>query len=302
MLFLFLCPATGVFAGAWTQKKGKYYFKISANYFFTKKEFNHNGDSIPIFAERAGFENASFRDINFTAYLEYGLSDRITVVANLPFKTLTSEWDKFIEFTNPDGSINKAVVHESPQTTGFSDLSLSGRYAILNQPFVLSIQSGIKIPLGYAQRPDNDGSPLGTGDVDLEGHLFFGKSLHPLPAYFTMSFGYRFRGGLLQDEILSSAEVGYNFGRFLFKVNLDVIRNRSAPPDLAGMTVVTPLPGGGGVLPSVIVGDQHTTKLSPAIIYQLRDNYALQIEALNILAGKNTTNGTIYSIGLVITN
>ncbi len=293
LLFISVSIHSNALAGAWTQKKGGYYFKISSNYFFTKNEFNHNGNRVRIFDERISFENASFRDFNVTTYLEYGLTDRLTLVGGLPFKILTSEWDKFLTGDIFAGS-------ESLNTVGFADLAVSGRYAILAEPVVVSLQGGFKFPLGYEKKPDNDGAPLGTGDVDVEGHLLFGASLYPLPIYLTTGIGYRHRGGPLHDEIVYSAEVGYNLDKFLFKVNIDGIQNTTTPPDLAGMPVVTPLPGGGGVLPSVIVGDQHITKISPSIIYSLRKGLAIQGEILHVLAGTNTTSGTMFSLGFVI--
>lgn len=65
-------------------------------------------------------------------------------------------------------------------TVGFADLTVSGRYALLDAPFVVSLQGGVKQPLGYEEQPDNDGAPLGTGDGDFEAHLLVGKSLFPL--------------------------------------------------------------------------------------------------------------------------
>ena len=94
-------------------------------------------------------------------------------------------------------------------TVGFADLTVSGRYALLDASFVVSLQGGVKLPLGYQEQPDNDGAPLGTGDVDFEGHLLVGKSLFPIPAYLTGSIGYRCRTGELHDQVL-----GYSAGDF----------------------------------------------------------------------------------------
>jgi len=277
--------------GAWPQKKRGYYIKFSSSYLFTKKEFNHVGDELDIFEEHFGFHNASFRDINLTVYLEYGLTNRITIIGNLPFKILSPEWDQTL------GDI--VVGHTSPRTTGLSDLMLSTKFSLFENPFALSLQGGIKLPLGYDNKPDNDGAPLGTGNFDTEGHLLIGRSLYPLPMYVTGGIGYRKRGGRLNDEILYNAEIGYNAGKFLFKVTLDALKNTKEPPDIYGQTVNTPLEGGGGTLPDIIVGDQDITKISPSIIYNFNEGLAVQGEILNIIGGKNTVSGTIYSLGLV---
>ncbi len=280
-------------AGAWVQSRHGYYFKLSANYLFTTREFNHEGERLDIFQERLVYKNSSFQDFNITAYLEYGLFERLTLVANVPFKVLRSKRTEIVGA----GLLARIVTN---YTLGFSDLAVSGRYALVDGALALSVQGGIKAPLGYDKAPADDGPPLGTGKIDLEGHLLIGKSLYPLPAYITASVGYRRRTGPLADQVLFTGEVGYAVGNFLFKIGYDGLKSTVAPPDIVGQPVTTPLPGGGGALPNIIVGDQDIFKISPSVIYNATDAFALQAELLHIYAGKNTVAGTIYSFGLVL--
>ncbi len=145
------------------------------------------------------------------------------------------------------------------------DLTLSGKRLILETPLTLAVQAGVKLPLLYNEKPNNNGPPLGSGAFDGEVHLLAGRSLYTRPSYVTGSLGYRRRGGRLNDEAVYAAEAGYTKGRTLFKVTLDGVRNTSKPPDIVGNMVVTPLEGGGGVLPDLVVGDQHIVKLNPAL-------------------------------------
>ena len=281
-------------AGAWVQEQGSYFLKVGSSYFSTTEEFNHLGDRLQILEEQSAFEDASFRDANLNLYLEYGLTENATMVATLPFKGLRSEREVLF-----GGGIetNREIVN----TVGFGDVTLSVRRKLLPDPLALSIQTGIKFPLGYEQQPANDGPPLGTAKVDGEIHLLAGRSLWPLPGYVTGSLGLRRRGGRLNDEVVYRIEIGYHVGPLLAKIGLDGIRNRSTPPDIAGQTVVTPLPGGGGVLPDLVVGDQHFTKLSPGIIYSLSPGMAVQAELLHVLAGTNTLSGIAFSLALILT-
>ncbi len=279
-------------AGAWVQRKHGLYLKLSTSYLLTTKEFNHAGKRLNIFQERIIFEDTSFRDFGVTAYLEYGLLDRLTLVANIPFKILTSKRTEIIG----GGSLEQmATIH----TSGLADFALLGRYAILKNPLAISFQGGINIPLGYKARPSNDGPPLGTGNIDVEGHLLIGKSLYPLPAYLTAGLGYRRRTSALHDQILFNVEGGYSIGSVLIKVTLEGLKSTIAPPDIVGQPVITPLPGGGGALPNIIVGDQDLFKVSPSVIYNVNNRIALQGEILHIYAGKNTVSGTIYSLGII---
>lgn len=294
VLFVLVGFCNQIYAGAWVQRKSGAYFKLSVNYLFATKEFNHLGERLDIFQERVVYRDASFRDLNVTAYLEYGVFERLTVVANLQAKALTSERTEIIG----GGAASRRVV---VTTSGLSDLTLSFRYALWQSSEVVSVQAGIKLPLGYDRAPADDGPPLGTAHVDLEGFLLLGKSFHPVPVYASAGIGYRRRTGALHDQVLYSAEAGVSSGRFLFRVAVDGLQSTVTPPDIVGQPVVTPLPGGGGALPNIIVGDQNILKLSPAISYRLGPGLAVQGEVLHILAGKNTVAGSIFSLGVVLT-
>ncbi len=291
--FICLLLHAQLFAGAWTQKKNGLYLKISSNYLYTTQEFNHVGDKLEIFQERFAFINTSFRDFNINAYVEYGIDNRFTVIANLPYKILTAKRSEVVG----DSVVSRIL---TLYTLGVSDLSLSARYALFKTPFALAIQGGFKIPLGYDKNPVNEGAPLGTGELDFEGNLLFGKSLYPLPLYLTGGIGYRQRSGALHDQILYTAEAGFQQSIFLFKVTLDGLFSTTTPPDLAGQAIITPLPGGGGAFPNIIVGDQDIHKISPSLIVKVSPITSFQLEALHIFSGKNTVAGTVFSFGVVI--
>ena len=283
------------FAGAWTQPRGGYYAKISGSYLYTEEELNYKGDRLDLFEEHPGFGDASFRDLGVAVYGEYGHTDRITLVAFLPFKALRAERVALL-----GGGLLRQ--REIRNTIGLGDLWLSVRTRLVTEPLIISMQTGLKVPLGYDDQPDNDGPRLGSGDFDGEIQLLAGKSLHPLDAYVSGGVGYRRRGGRLNDEVLYSIEGGYTRGPLLFKAGLDGLMNTKAPPDIYGATVVTPLPGGGGALPDLVVGDQDVLKVIAALIYTRRPGLSLQVELIHTLAGKNTLGGPQLSVGVVSTN
>ena len=291
IIFIFLLPEI-ISAGAWPQRKGTIYFKLSSSYLFTTKEFNHTGAKLNIFQERIIYEDTSFRDFAVTSYVEYGLTEKLTLISNIPFKILTS---KRTELIGGGALLRIATLH----TLGFSDFSMSARYSLINRGFAFSVQGGIKLPLGYESKPDDDGAPLGTGKIDFEANLLIGRSLYPLPVYLTGGIGYRRRSGPLHDQVLLTAETGWQSGRFLLKTTFDAIKSTVAPPDIVGQPVISPLPGGGGALPNIIVGDQDIFKLSPSLIFKFDQWFSLQAELLHIFAGKNTVAGSIYSLGLI---
>lgn len=291
---VFLLLVGHAHAGAWVQNKNAFYLKLTSSFFSTTEEFDHLGRRRDILEERTAFHGASFRDINLNLYLEYGWTERLTAVASLPYKGLTSE--RIVLY---GGGLLEHK--ETLRTFGPGDLTISLRHILGTEPVVFSVQSGIKLPLGYEMVPASGGPSLGTSKVDAEAHLLVGKSLHPLPLYLTAGLGYRRRGGTLNDEIVYTSEVGFTSGPALFKFNIHGIDNTSEPPDIAGSTVVTPLPGGGGVLPDLVIGDQNALKLNPGLVYSLGNGLALQGDAFHVAAGKNSLSGTSYSLSLVFT-
>ena len=82
---LLLLALTTAWAGAWTQKQGGYYLKLAANSLEAHSDFDADGKRVtkPAMGE--------LQDFNIAAYLEYGLRDRLTLVAATPYKRLSDK-------------------------------------------------------------------------------------------------------------------------------------------------------------------------------------------------------------------
>ncbi len=280
-------------AQAWVKQRGEYFFKLTSSYLYATEEFNSNGDRQDINGEDVLRTDSSFREVAFTAYIEYGLTDHFTLVANVPFKVLTTEEVDAIA----SGLRSTRVTRTNG---GLGDLNLFVRLPIVQKSFAMSFQPGIKIPLGYEQNPDNNGPALGSGESDGEVHLIAGWSLYPLPSYLTAAAGYRVRGGDLHDEFLFAAEGGVTLGRLFVKLRFEGIKNETSPPDLFGQTIVTPIEGGGGGINDVLIGDQDVYKILPTISYSFSETFEVTAEAYHTFAGRNTLAGTTYAVGIIL--
>ena len=295
MLTGFMLINSIVHAGAWVQKKRGYYLKLASSYVNTGKEFDHLGNRKNILQDFEVFENAEYREVAISVYAEYGLFERLTVVADVPFKFATSSRT---EISNYYENGMRDVSHT---TTGFGDLRLLGRLNLLKLPLVVSVQPGIKIPLGYDKSSEIEGPALGTAKLEYEGQLLIGKSLYPLPVYLTGGIGYRLREGPLHDEVFYNVEAGYTAGRALFKASISGVDNTSTPRDIFGEPIQLPLPEGGGAVPDRLFGDQNFFKINGGITYKLQDNFAVDGQVFNIASGKNIVTGTTFQIGFVLT-
>lgn len=282
---LVAAAAPAAWGGAWVRESQSYYFKISASYLYTEKELNFDGEEVDILSGEELLTNTSYSDLGVNLYLEYGLTERLTAVATLPFKVLTSkrtEVSDVIDLRRDVEAVNG----------GLSDLALGLRYPLVVAPLPVSVQGDVKLPLGYDNQPANDGPPLGSGRVDLEGHLLAGLSLYPFPGYVTAGAGYRVRTGDLDDELLFNVEAGASWKRVMAKVGLDALYSTGDPPDLQRLD-------GGRVSSAVVVTNQDIIKLTPAVSFLLNNDIALVLEAFHVIDGKNTVTGTTWAAGVV---
>lgn len=279
-------------AGAWTQPRGRSYLELRSSYLSTDGERDFRGKSVPLFVDRAGFTDGRYRQADLRLYAEYGLTGRVTLVGKLPLRAVTSERTEL-------GGVYFDRVDVENSTNGLGDLGLGARLGVIRAPVVVSVETGLKIPAGYDARPDDDGPPLGNGEVDADVRLLVGAGLGRL-AYATGGAGYRRRGGVYHDEILYEGEIGWEPGNWLLQGGVDAVRNTRQPQDLAGTPIVTPLPGGGGSF-VVIVGDQDWTKARVALSRRVAPGSRLKVFASDVVQGRNTIDGTEIGLALVLT-
>ena len=158
-ILCFFLITSQLFAGAWAQKEGGYYLRIYSTYLFATEEFNYMGSNQDLYEEQFGYKDSYFKDIGLIIYSEYGLTEDLTFIGELPFKSLTMK-RTVVSFYGGD---------EIATTSGFADLDLYGKYAILDNPLALSLQAGVRIPLGYSREPKNNGPRLGSADMSRRG-------------------------------------------------------------------------------------------------------------------------------------
>ena len=278
-LLLAAAPAQ-LHAGAWTQPQGGFYSKLAGLSFSSVAYLDLDGER----QDRAEDPRGELSDRGYSAYLEYGLLERLTLVASLPYKSL--------EFRNPTEAryfeaLDSTIVRQHPDqsASGLADLELRLRWRLLLEPAV-SLAAGGKLPLGYEVPTEIPESyvPLGTGETDAEVRLLVGTSLYPVPGYVTGTLGYRRRGGEYGDELFHGLEGGYSFDRLLLKGVIEGIQTLGD----CGAT------GEGGGL----VGDQNNLKLSPGLIWSLSDRVEISADLFHIVSGCNTAAGTTYALGL----
>ncbi len=253
------------FAGAWTQEEKGYYLKVAALQLKSRSDL----DSLGVEVDKPGM--GELRDFNLAVYLEYGLSERLTLVAAVPYKRLQDQ-----------RIIANRIATE--RTWGTGDLEARLRWKLRDTPLVASVAVGGKIPLGY-EVDEKIRVPLGTGEMDGDIRLLLGRSFYPFPGYITGELGYRARGGPYSGEMFYLLEAGGSRGGFLFKGYVSVLRTLAT----CGAT------GQAG-----LIGDQDILKLSPGLIYRLNPRAELSLDLIHIASGCNTITGNTLSLGVAL--
>lgn len=179
------------FAGAWPEKKGGGFYKLSFRYLKGDKIYNSEGDKVAI---------PDFTDITVGFYGTYGLTDNITLSLNAsPYKSVKL-----------DTTINNIFFDEEVSAPG--DLGLGVKYGFAkvgNTVFSASLKFGI--PTG---KTSLDGR-IWTGRKDFNQTIVLeaGHSFYPSGFYLTELVSFTNRNEGFSDEFRYYIEGGYNFGK-----------------------------------------------------------------------------------------
>jgi hypothetical protein len=289
VLSISVAGVVDVAAQAWVQPVDGYFVKIAATYLSTSEQYNVRGDLEPIAAADPLFLRETFRDVSFAAYVEYGLTDRYTLVTRLPFK-ISSTQNTQVPLV-PGDTPSEATLTNG----GLGDFWLWVRTPLVQSPTALAVQAGVKVPLGYEEVPDNGGPALGTSEVDAEVSLQVGQSFYPLAAYISGGIGYRVRGGAdFDDEVIYSIEGGYTTGPLFMKIRFEGLQNVGPIPDLGTQAL-------GTSSSDANARNQDRLQISPVVAFNMTRGFGLTAEAYHVLGGKNTIAGTTWLLGIILT-
>ncbi len=194
----------------WPRARGELYAKLTLGGFTSSDYYNLDGNLVETAAFRSGFGNI---------YAEYGLTDKLTVLADWP--------------------VYKLQGYETTETvSGIGDLKLGLKYALWGGAFPATITVMPEIPTGpsdlRAQNLMNAfeviNLPTGDGEFNLHGTLAVSHSFYPLPIYVNGFLGYNLRtqyqGQSFQDQLRGGVEIGGKLGEVVW-VRLNMVVQES---------------------------------------------------------------------------
>lgn len=197
LLSICLLISGSLLAGPWPQPKGKGYFKFYEWWTSFDEHYTSNGELDP---------NATLGLYNTSIYAEYGLSDRLTGVINLP---LFSRATINTQLSGTRGN----VILDGDAINGLGDTDVSLRYA-LNKPgstFPVAATLTLGLPLGEDAGGEQGNLQTGDGEFNQMISLSSGLSLDfggETSGYASANIGFNNRTQGFSDEFRFGLEAG----------------------------------------------------------------------------------------------
>lgn len=297
-LLLLLCASSSLWAGAWTQPKGKLYTRLAYSEYEANRYFYQDGTT-KAYAPNDVFKNQR-RDFDYdeqtwSFYSEYGLLEDLTLIGSFDYKE--TEWtyqERGRKLVNGVMTTFSNGVDKTAKTSGLADINVGLRYRLLAlDAGALSLQALYKSGEAYDEKDQDLATDiqLGDGQDDIDVRLQFGHSLYPLlPGYFNVEAGYRWRTQQYADEFVYLLEAGFDLSRALY-VRTKLDGNAHVGNGDSGPT---------GKFTEVDSNPYETDlgKLEITLGYKLLPQLMLEASYFNELYGASTTKGETWSLAL----
>ncbi len=190
-------------AGVWPQEKGNGYMALSFTYLRYHEVINGS------LFDKDGFDklklHRTVNDHTLNGYFEYGITNRLTAIGNVPFKLLGTSEE--LQKTEPDLAPTDTIAAGSFNTLG--NIDVGAKYLIHQGSFLWSIE--LMVGLKTASYRHSAGLRSGYDAWYLTPKIQFGKSWGK--TYFSSSLSYRYKTNGYADDLVIDNEIGYQWVR-----------------------------------------------------------------------------------------
>ncbi|WP_378185579.1 hypothetical protein ACE939_10740 [Aquimarina sp. W85] len=198
LIITILFIATQSLTAQWTKGKNKGYYKLSAWSLTADQHYTDTGEIDP---------NATRGQFNVSFYGEYGISNKIDIIAYIPFFARAYQNDQISGTTG--ATIQKG---EAINSVGDSDIGI--RYAILKRDNIaISTTLKLGIPIGEDAGGSDKSFQTGDGEFNqlLQADLGIPFTIKNIPLYAKTFIGFNNRTEDFSDELHAGAEIGCSF-------------------------------------------------------------------------------------------
>lgn len=182
-------------AGAWVQEKGSYYYQFS----FTYLKY----DQLLLGSDK-GLIGSDVSDLTFQSYLEYGLTERLTLINVLPFKHVNSRKLDYSMVKLESPLLGEEL--ESGQVSGIGNMSIGFKWKIKDEGHVLSWQT--KLNSKGLNREFEKGLQTGYDAWGITNSILHGKGLKK--GYYSEELGVKWQSNNYSSYFIYSIEYGRN--------------------------------------------------------------------------------------------
>lgn len=273
---LLLVNATLTAGGGWPQPKNGGYIKLAQWWVIADQHFTDVGKIDP------NITNGIF---NTSIYGEYGVTDRLTAIAYVPFFSRAF-------FNNTVSQTTGEIITPGEAINSFGDSEIYLKYGLItNKPIVLSATIGVGIPLGIDDGGTDNNLQTGDGEfnqivrIDASTTYKLGK----LNAYASIYAGFNNRTKGFSDEWRYGIETGAN----LFKDKLTAILRLNGVSSLKnGDTTAF------GNSTSIFANNSEFVSFSPEIAYNITSKFGVSASVATALSGKIIFANPSYAVGV----
>jgi hypothetical protein len=197
LLLLLTTSAQSVEAGGpWPREKNKGYAQLGFTYLGYSKFYNQDGDVVNM--------RRNVTDFTAQAYIDFGLTDRLTMMANLPFKYVaTSE-----KIANTD-TVSFTDTVPNGTLFGLNTVMLGFRYTIINKK--VKFAAGLNGEANVAKYDSLTTLRTGPSTFVVHPYLSVGGSFYKDKFYSLLDVGYRVRLQDYSDEVDFNFELGFTW-------------------------------------------------------------------------------------------
>ncbi|MEM9324493.1 MAG: hypothetical protein AAGA85_02510 [Bacteroidota bacterium] len=271
VVLIILSAAPALSQGAWHKEKGKGFFKLAQSSIISDQFYSPEGTIQDI--KTAGVHITSL-------YGEYGLSDRWTVAAYVPFF--------FRNTINEQEFAISPNVEAGDESNSFGDTDIAIQYGILKKgPWVLSTSLLLGLPLGETSGGTSGVLQSGDGEFNQLLRVHGGYSFYPAPFWAAGYAGFNNRTQDFSDEVRFGAEVGVTVGSNFFAVlKLDIVESLMNGEAATSQT-------------GIFSNNLEFTSFGPELSYVFDNGWGISAAAFGALNGQNILASPAFSIGLV---
>jgi len=253
LLFCILTICTPASASPWAKENNKLLFISSVDYFRASLEPANTP---------SGLVESDFKRLDSNTYMEYGLTNDVTIGGKVVFGT---SW------------LTRGTDIET--ATGFSEIEVFGQYQLFrsNQD-----AGGVRITL---VRPSNFSSgartELQSDGMDVDLSMLYGRNLHTrrTKVFTAIDAGFRKRLGNAADQVRIQTTLGFEPSeRFLLLID-------------AFATISMRNEDVGGA-------DFDIVKIQPSALWRISNRWGLQAGVTEEIAGRNIALGRTFFVGL----